>query len=106
MALTPIAALASPPVRASFYSPKFEGRLMSNGQPYHAGRVTGASLSYPLGSVLMVRNEATGKELQVTITDRGPWIAKFSLDLSEEAFRELGFDPRAGWGWVTTRRIR
>lgn len=105
MALTPIVAYAAP-VRASFYSSSFEGRLMSNGHPYHTARVSGASLTYPLGSVLLVRSVSTGKELQVTITDRGPWVAKFSLDLSGEAFKELGFDPRAGWGWVTIRRLR
>jgi rare lipoprotein A len=93
-------------VRASFYASKFEGRRMANGERFHNATVSGASLKYPLGSILLVTNNATGKSIRVRITDRGPWSTKFSLDLSEEAFRQLGLAPRAGWGWVSIRRIK
>lgn len=92
-------------VRASFYADKFEGRRMANGDRFHSAVVSGASLEYPLGSILLVTNTKTGQSIQVTITDRGPWSKKFSLDLSKEAFRQLGFSTRAGWGWVSVRRI-
>lgn len=92
------------PIRASFYAPKFEGRLMANGHRFHGARLSAASRTFPLGTVVRVTNTHTGKSIVVTITDRGPWVLKFGIDLSQEAFRELGLSRRAGWGWVTVNR--
>ena len=74
---------------------------MANGQKFEQCRVTAASLKYPLGTLVRVHSVLTGKEILVTITDRGPWNHKYSLDLSKAAFQALGLDLRAGWGWVT-----
>ena len=93
------------PIRASFYASAFENRKMANGAAFHQDRITAASRSYPLGSILRVESVQTGKSVLVTVTDRGPWCKKFSLDLSKAAFRELGLNAQAGWGWVTIERF-
>lgn len=89
-------------VRASYYAKSFEGKLMANGQVYHRNVISAASLTYPLGTQLLVKNEKTGKQVLIYVTDRGPWGKKFGIDLSEAAFTALGLDKNIGYGWVTT----
>jgi rare lipoprotein A len=78
---------------------------MADGGIFHQYRITAASRQYPLGSILRVESVQTGKSILVTVTDRGPWCKKFSLDLSKAAFREIGLNPRAGWGIVSIERF-
>lgn len=95
----------SPPIRASFYAQRFEGRLMANGQRFHSNVVSAASLEFPLGTKVRVRNVKTGKTVLMTITDRGPSSKRFKIDLSSAAFQALGFFPKQGWGWVTVEKV-
>ena len=74
---------------ASFYHDRFHGRKMSNGDRYHKDSLTCAHLKYPMGTKLLVRNPTNGKEVVVTVTDRGPYSRKFVIDLSRAAAREL-----------------
>ncbi|MCR5820319.1 MAG: septal ring lytic transglycosylase RlpA family protein [Bacteroidaceae bacterium] len=83
---------------ASYYHDRFHGRTMSNGEPYNKDSLTCAHLKYPMGTKLLVRNLTNGKEVVVTVTDRGPYTRKFVIDLSRAAARELdiiqyGFRP-------------
>jgi rare lipoprotein A len=94
-----------PPVRASFYADKFEGRLMSNGHRYHAKVLSAASLQFPVGTKVVVTNVRNKQSITLTITDRGPWHTRFKLDLSKAAFDALGLVERRGWGWVTVERF-
>ena len=91
-------------VRASFYADKFEGHLMSNGEPFHGYVMSAASRSYPLGTILYVTSVKTGESIFVEVTDRGPWGTRYGLDLSRAAFESLGLDTRDGWGWVKVER--
>lgn len=93
------------PVRASFYAPRFEGRVMANGHQYHNNVVSAASMVFPLGTKVRVTNIKTGTVVNMVITDRGPWHTRFSIDLSAAAFEALGFDKKQGWGWVTVEKI-
>lgn len=77
--------------KASYYSDYLHGWTMANGEPYHKDSMTCAHLRYPLGTVLKVRNLRNGKEVIVTVTDRGPYAEKYSLDLSKAAAIELDF---------------
>lgn len=88
-------------VRASFYADGFDGRRMANGKTFRQGKITAASLTYPLGTFVTVTSLKTGRSINVEITDRGPWHTRFKLDLSKAAFRALGHETRAGWVWVT-----
>lgn len=76
--------------RASFYGSAHHGKLMANGRPFNMNAMTAASWAYPLGTAVKVRSQRTGKEIRVTITDRGP--AKRLgrvIDLSRAAFAKL-----------------
>lgn len=83
---------------ASYYADRFHGRKMANGKPYHRDSMTCAHLRYPLGTTLLVRNLVNGREVIVTVTDRGPYTRKFVIDLSRAAARQLdiiqqGYQP-------------
>ena len=83
---------------ASYYHDRFHGRRMANGKLYHRDSMTCAHLRYPLGTKLLVRNIVNGREVVVTVTDRGPYTRKFVIDLSRAAARQLdiihyGFQP-------------
>ena len=93
-----------PPVKASFYAPSFEGRLMANGHRFHSDVISAASLRFPVGTRVKVTSVKTGMSVFVTITDRGPWHTRFALDLSPAAFKALGLSMRRGWGWVTVEK--
>lgn len=74
---------------------------MAGGGKFHQSVPTAASRKFPLGTMVRVVSIKTGKSITVKVTDRGPWGRKFQIDLSKAAFRALGMDPAAGWGWVT-----
>lgn len=74
---------------ASYYADRFHGRKMANGQLYHRDSMTCAHLRYPLGTKLLVRNLVNGREVVVTVTDRGPYTRNFVIDLSRAAARQL-----------------
>lgn len=76
--------------KASWYGVAHHGRTMANGRPFNMHAMTAASWSYPLGTVVKVRSQATGKEIKVTITDRGPArrLGRV-IDLSRAAFAKL-----------------
>jgi rare lipoprotein A len=54
--------------------------------------------------VVKVVNQRTGKSIQVTINDRGPYIRGRIIDLSKAAGRQLGIIP-AGTGKVCITRV-
>ncbi len=76
---------------ASYYAEKFHGRTMSNGDKYHRDSMTCAHLKYPFGTKLLVRNIRNGKEVIVTVTDRGPYTKRFIIDLSRAAAEKLDY---------------
>ena len=61
--------------------------------------MTAAHKSLPLGSVVKVVNQRTGKTIRVTINDRGPYIRGRIIDLSKAAAQQLGI-VAAGTGKV------
>lgn len=83
-------ALAQMHGNASYYSHKLEGRHTSDGGKYHRDSLTCAHRSLPFGTQLKIRNPKNDKEVIVTVTDRGPHVRKFMVDLSYRAAKELG----------------
>ena len=75
--------------KASFYSNKFQGKEMANGQPYRKGKLTAAHNTLPFGTKVKVKNQQNGKTVKVKITDRGPHSKNRILDLSLAAARRL-----------------
>lgn len=87
---------------ASFYSWRFHGRLTASGARYDLHALTAAHPTLPFGTQLRVTNKRTGREVQVVVTDRGPFVAGRVIDLSlraalELAMRRVGVDTVSIW---------
>lgn len=61
--------------------------------------LSAAHRTLPLGTLLLVRSEATGKEIRVKVNDRGPFVSGRIVDLSYGAAKEIGL-IRTGTGVV------
>ena len=77
-------------MRASWYGPRFHGRLTANGEIYDQTAYTAAHKSMRFGTLLRITNNITNKSIFVRINDRGPYIPGRQLDLSLAAAEELG----------------
>lgn len=75
---------------ASYYANRFHGRKTASGETYNKDGYTCAHMRYGFGTKLRVRHLATGKEVVVRVTDRGPYSKKYTIDLSYAAAQELG----------------
>jgi rare lipoprotein A len=75
---------------ATYYHRKFEGRKTSSGVKYRSGNLTAAHRTLPFGTKVLVTNPLNGKSVIVKINDRGPFIKRFVIDLSESAARKIG----------------
>jgi rare lipoprotein A len=77
---------------ASYYSTSLDGTLTANGERYHNAKMSAAHLTLPLGSWVEVTARATGRKLRLRVNDRGPYVNKFAIDLSQAAAKFLGVD--------------
>lgn len=75
---------------ASWYGPGFQGRRTASGSIFDMHAMTAAHKSLPFGTLLKVVNPSNGKVIFVEVTDRGPFIRKRVVDLSQAAAKELG----------------
>ncbi len=79
---------------ASWYGPRFHGKLTANGEQYDQMALTAAHKSLPFGTVLQVTNLKNGKSVIVRINDRGPYVEGRDLDLSKGTALTLGMIDR------------
>lgn len=77
-------------VEASYYGKGFAGKPTANGETFNPEAMTAAHRTLPFGTVVKVTNAATGKSVNVTINDRGPFHGNREIDLSMGAAREIG----------------
>jgi rare lipoprotein A len=77
-------------IKASWYGPKFHGKITANGEVYDQMALTAAHKSLSFGTLLKVTNPKNGRSVIVRINDRGPYIEGRDLDLSKGAAIELG----------------
>jgi rare lipoprotein A len=75
---------------ASWYGPRFNGKMTANGERYDMNALTAAHPSLPFGTKIGVRNTRTGREVVVRVNDRGPYSRNRIIDLSYAAAREVG----------------
>ncbi len=75
---------------ASWYGPRFHGKLTANGEVYNQMAYTAASKTLRFGTLLKVTNPRNNKSVVVRINDRGPYISGRQLDLSKAAAQSLG----------------
>ncbi len=81
--------------KASWYGPGFHGRKTASGQVFNQNALTAAHPRLPLGSRAKVTNLKNGKEVEVTINDRGPHRGGRIIDLSRAAARSLAMGGTA-----------
>lgn len=74
---------------ASWYGVPFHGRRTSNGETYNMYEFTAAHRTLPFDSVVRVTNLRNGKQTEVRINDRGPFVENRIIDLSLAAARAL-----------------
>jgi rare lipoprotein A len=75
--------------RASYYGDPYHGRKTANGETFDKNKMTAAHRSLPFNTWVRVRNQLNGKEVDVRINDRGPFVAGRTIDLSEGAARKV-----------------
>ncbi|HYM21063.1 MAG TPA: septal ring lytic transglycosylase RlpA family protein [Candidatus Kapabacteria bacterium] len=76
---------------ASWYGKHFHKRLTASGRPFDKNAMMAAHRSLPFGTIVRVTNTENGKSCLVEITDRGPFVRKRIIDLSEAAAKALDF---------------
>jgi len=76
--------------QASWYGPRFNGRRTASGERYDMNELTAAHRTLPFGTLVRVRSLVNGKEVDVRITDRGPFSRNRVIDLSRAAAEAIG----------------
>jgi rare lipoprotein A len=77
-------------MKASWYGPRFHGKLTANGEIYDQMALTAAHKTLKFGTLLKVTNPKNGKSVIIRINDRGPYIGDRELDLSKGSAIKLG----------------
>jgi rare lipoprotein A len=75
---------------ASWYGEPYHGRPTASGPRYDMWAMTAAHRTLPFGTVVRVTNLDSRRQTEVTINDRGPFVAGRILDLSRRAAEALG----------------
>ena len=75
---------------ASWYGPGFHGRRTASGERFDMHGFTAAHKTLPFGTLVRVRSLVTGAEVDVRITDRGPFTPGRVIDVSRGAAQALG----------------
>jgi len=86
---------------ASWYGPKFHGKLTASGEVFNQEKFTAAHRTLPWGSRVKVTNLDNGKSVDVRINDRGPFGKGRIIDVSRAAARALGMVGRG----ITTVQV-
>ena len=75
---------------ASWYGLDFHGKYTSSGERYNMYARTAAHKTWPMGTMVKVKNLKNGKSTIVRINDRGPFIRGRIIDCSYMAAKEIG----------------
>ncbi len=77
---------------SSWYGPNFHGKQTSNGEVYDMHARTAAHKTWPMDTMVKVKNLQNGKSTIVRINDRGPFVRGRIIDCSYKAGKEIGLD--------------
>ena len=75
---------------ASWYGPKFDGKLTANGEVFDQYAVTAAHRTLPIPSLVKVTNLENNRNIVLRINDRGPFVGDRIIDLSYKSAQMLG----------------
>jgi rare lipoprotein A len=79
---------------ASYYGAELVGQRTASGARYDPAQLTAAHPTLPLGAEVTVVALASGRQVDVRITDRGPFTGGRDIDLSQRAAEKLGIVKR------------
>lgn len=74
---------------ASWYGHPYHGRATTSGEIYDMEKMTGAHRTLPFGTRVHVENLSNGRDVEVRINDRGPFVDGRIIDLSRAAARRI-----------------
>lgn len=80
--------------KASWYGSSFHGSLTASGVEYDMHTYTAAHRTLPMGTVVEVTDEDSGRSVMVCINNRGPFKPGRIIDLSYAAAHDLGIKSR------------
>jgi len=77
---------------ASYYGKGIRGRKTASGEHFSSREMTAVHRHLPLGTKVMVENRETGEQVEVKITDRGPYAdpKRRIIDLSKAVADNIG----------------
>lgn len=90
---------------ASWYGEPYNGRRAASGEIFDMEQLTAAHRTLPFQTWVQVTNLNNGKQVDVRITDRGPFVDGRIIDLSRAAAREIDM-LRTGVARVELRVIK
>jgi rare lipoprotein A len=70
---------------ASWYGVPFHGRRAADGEIFDMNSLVAAHRTLPFGSIVRVTNLNNGRDVQVRVIDRGPFVGDRVLDLARAA---------------------
>src|SRR5438105_970208 len=75
---------------ASYYAEPYHGRQTASGEIFDTYKgLTAAHRTLPFNTLVRVKNETNGREVEVRINDRGPFVNGRVIDLSLRAAQEI-----------------
>ena len=75
---------------ASYYAEPYHGRKTASGEIFDSYKgMTAAHRTLPFNTMVRVTNKTNGREVDVRINDRGPFVDGRVIDLSVRAAREI-----------------
>src|SRR5688572_15522356 len=75
---------------ASYYAEPYHGRRTASGEVFDSYQeLTAAHRTLPFNTVVKVTNQQNGRDVEVRINDRGPFVEGRVIDLSLKAAREI-----------------
>ena len=81
---------------ASYYAEPYHGRKTASGEIFDSYKeLTAAHRTLPFNTLVRVKNEINGREVEVRINDRGPFVDGRVIDLSFRAAQQIDM-VRAG----------
>lgn len=80
----------------SWYGKPFHGRITKSGERYDMHKLTAASNSLPMGTIVEVTNLSNNKKVIVKINDTGSFTKKYKrlIDISHEAAIQLEYKDK------------
>ena len=77
---------------ASWYGHPYHGRQTANGETYDMYKISAAHRTLPFNTRVRVHDLQNGREVEVRINDRGPFVAGRIIDLSYAAAQVMHMD--------------